>query len=94
MLQVHPDPIQTQTLSAGKHAYSLLTRVSIQWPPEAPYENTDTTVICVNNFFVDLRVDKESKKLDWAIAGVRLVDQNDPSKKISPSILLFIALRN
>ncbi|EED20756.1 conserved hypothetical protein [Talaromyces stipitatus ATCC 10500] len=77
MLQVHSDPIHTQTISAGKHAYSLLTRVSIRWPPEEPYENTDTTVISVNNFFVDLRVEKESRRLDWAIAGVRLVDQND-----------------
>lgn len=79
MLQVHSDPIHTQTISAGKHAYSMLTRVSIRWPPEDAYENTDTTVICVNNFFVDLRVEKQTRRLDWAIAGVRLVDQNDPS---------------
>lgn len=56
----------------------MLTRVSIRWPPEEAYENTDTTVICVNNFFVDLRVEKQTRRLDWAIAGVRLVDQNDP----------------
>ncbi|RAO69996.1 uncharacterized protein BHQ10_006008 [Talaromyces amestolkiae] len=77
MLQVHTDPIHTQTISAGKHAYSLLTRVSIRWPPEDAYENTETTVISVNNFFVDLRVEKQTRRLDWAIAGVRLVDQND-----------------
>lgn len=79
MLQVHTDPIHTQTISAGKHAYSLLTRVSIRWPPEDAYENTETTVISVNNFFVDLRVEKQTRRLDWAIAGVRLVDQNDSS---------------
>jgi hypothetical protein len=79
MLQVHSDPIHTQTISAGKHAYSLLTRVSIRWPPEDAYENTETTVISVNNFFVDLRVEKQTRRLDWATAGVRLVDQNDSS---------------
>jgi hypothetical protein len=82
MLQVHSDPIHTQTISAGKHAYSLLTRVSIRWPPEDAYENTETTVISVNNFFVDLRVEKQTRRLDWATAGVRLVDQND-SRRIT-----------
>jgi hypothetical protein len=77
---VHSNPIQMQTLSKGKHAYSLSSRVSIRWPPEDPYENTDTTVLSVNNFFVDLRVEKDTKKLDWAIAGVRIVDQNDSSR--------------
>lgn len=77
---VHSNPIQMQTMSMGKHAYSLSSRVSIRWPPEDPYENTDTTVLSVNNFFVDLRVEKDTKKLDWAIAGVRIVDQNDSSR--------------
>jgi Protein HRI1 len=73
------NPIKTQTLYTGKHAYSLSQRVSIRWPPEEAYENTDTTVLSVNNFFVDLRVEKQTRKLDWAIAGVRLVDPTDPS---------------
>ncbi|KAH8691608.1 hypothetical protein BGW36DRAFT_305288 [Talaromyces proteolyticus] len=76
-MMVHSNPIQTQTLTTGKHAYSMSTRVSIRWPPEDAYENTDTTVLSVNNFFVDLRVEKDTKKLDWAIAGVRVVDQTD-----------------
>lgn len=79
-------PIYTQTITAGKHAYSMSQRVSIRWPPEDAYENTDTIVLSVNNFYVDLRVEKgpagsapSARKLDWATAGVRLVDANDPS---------------
>lgn len=80
MQQPYQNPIHTQTVSAGKHAYSVSQRVSIRWPPEDAYENTETTVLSVNNFFVDLRVEKATKKLDWAIAGVRLVDPNDPRR--------------
>ncbi|KAL4961872.1 uncharacterized protein BDV14DRAFT_179452 [Aspergillus stella-maris] len=50
----------------------LSTRVSLRWPPEPAFENTDTLVLSVGNWYVDLRVDKTTKAIDWAIAGERL----------------------
>ncbi|RDW64319.1 uncharacterized protein DSM5745_09730 [Aspergillus mulundensis] len=54
----------------------LSTRVSLRWPPEPAFENTDTLVLSVGNWYVDLRVDRDTGKLDWAIAGERLQDPN------------------
>jgi hypothetical protein len=74
-------------------SYSHSTRLSIRWPPAAAYENTVTTVLTVNNYFVDLRVDTASQTVDWGIAGLRTVDEKDPRKKttslLSPSPLDF-----
>ncbi|KAL4790320.1 hypothetical protein BDV19DRAFT_394184 [Aspergillus venezuelensis] len=50
----------------------LSTRVSLRWPPEPAFENTDTLVLSVGNWYVDLRVDKATQAIDWAIAGERL----------------------
>ncbi|PKY00143.1 hypothetical protein P168DRAFT_285653 [Aspergillus campestris IBT 28561] len=58
---------------------NLSTRISISWPPSSPSEPTDTLVLSVNGWYVDLRVDKATGGLDWAIAGERLVDENDSS---------------
>ncbi|KAL3471212.1 hypothetical protein BJX99DRAFT_237976 [Aspergillus californicus] len=52
------------------------TRVSIRWPPEPAFENTDTLVLSVGNWYVDLRVDRATQKIDWAIAGERLQESN------------------
>ncbi|KAL4748816.1 hypothetical protein BDW72DRAFT_205332 [Aspergillus terricola var. indicus] len=54
----------------------LSTRISLRWPPEAPFENTDTLVLSVGNWYVDLRVDRRTAALDWAMAGERLQDAN------------------
>ncbi|KAL4923063.1 uncharacterized protein BDV17DRAFT_278123 [Aspergillus undulatus] len=54
----------------------LSTRVSLRWPPEPAFENTDTLVLSVGNWYVDLRVDLNTTKIDWAIAGERLQDKN------------------
>ncbi|KAL4772569.1 hypothetical protein BDW60DRAFT_222475 [Aspergillus nidulans var. acristatus] len=54
----------------------LSTRISLRWPPEPPFENTDTLVLSVGNWYVDLRVDRETATLDWAIAGERLQNAN------------------
>lgn len=32
----------------------------------------------VGNWYVDLRIDKETNKIDWAIAGQRLVENEEP----------------
>lgn len=52
------------------------TRISLQWPPEAPFENTDTLVLVSNeSHFVDIRVLKDHKSsssklpIDWVITG-------------------------
>lgn len=57
----------------------LSTRISIRWIPEPASENTDTIVMSVKGWYVDLRVDKSSKEIDWAIAGQRIVDSEDSS---------------
>lgn len=68
------------------------TRISIRWPPEEAYENTDTTVLSVGGWYLDLRVDvsgnhrrkpEETTKgltpsIDWAIAGRRIIERDEP----------------
>lgn len=55
------------------------TRISLRWVPEPAFENTDTIVMSVAGWYVDLRVDKASGDIDWAIAGQRVVDDADSS---------------
>ena len=56
------------------------TRISLRWLPEPASENTDTIVMSVQDWYVDLRMDKESGGVDWAIAGQRLIESQDPRK--------------
>ncbi|KAK1148507.1 hypothetical protein N8T08_009513 [Aspergillus melleus] len=58
----------------------LSTRISIRWIPEPASETTDTVVMSVKGWYVDLRVDKSSGDIDWAIAGQRIVDSQDSSR--------------
>lgn len=58
----------------------LSTRVSLRWLPEPASETTDTIVISVKGWYVDLRVDKTTGDIDWAIAGQRVVDSNEPRR--------------
>ncbi|KAE8317159.1 hypothetical protein BDV41DRAFT_526924 [Aspergillus transmontanensis] len=55
----------------------LSTRISLRWLPEPASETTDTIVMSVKGWYVDLRVDKKSGNIDWAIAGQRVVDSSD-----------------
>ncbi|KAF9249847.1 hypothetical protein DTO013E5_8656 [Penicillium roqueforti] len=48
------------------------TRLSLRWVPEIPEETTDTIVLSVGEWFVDLRMDKKSGAIDWAMAGTRI----------------------
>ncbi|KAJ5666165.1 uncharacterized protein N7477_008613 [Penicillium maclennaniae] len=55
----------------------ILTRSSMRWVPEPPFENTDTLALFVGEWYVDLRVDQQSGGIDWALAGeCRLADIN------------------
>jgi len=58
----------------------LSTRVSIRWLPEPASEDTDTRVLSVGGFFVDVRVRTADKSIDWAMAGQRIVLSKDPLK--------------
>ncbi|KAJ5503568.1 Cytochrome P450 [Penicillium fimorum] len=45
------------------------------WPAE---ETTDTIVMSVKDWYVDLRIETETGKIDWAIAGQRIVESQEP----------------
>lgn len=53
---------------------SFSTRISLRWVPEPPEETTDTIVLSVGEWFIDLRMDKASGAIDWAMAGTRIVE--------------------
>lgn len=57
---------------------SLTTRISLRWVPEPPEETTDTIVLSVGEWFVDLRMDKKTEQIDWAMAGTRI--EENPSE--------------
>lgn len=50
----------------------------MRWGSETPFETTDTLVIMVGEWYVDLRVDKQSGKLDWALAGECIQEGTSP----------------
>lgn len=54
------------------------TRISIRWPPAAASESTDTLVLSLEGYYVDLRVQKSDLSIDWLLAGERIVDSKDP----------------
>lgn len=56
----------------------LMTRISMRWASETPFETTDTLVIMVGEWYVDLRVDKRTGKIDWALAGECVQESKDP----------------
>ncbi|KAF4465915.1 hypothetical protein FALBO_7229 [Fusarium albosuccineum] len=49
-------------------ALRLSTRISIRWSDEAPSEPTDTVVLSVGSYFMDLRIKKADRYIDWAFA--------------------------
>jgi hypothetical protein len=65
------------------------TRISIAWPPAAAAEPTDTLVLGVESWYVDLRITKSDLSIDWAMAGERLTVPENPGESRdgqSPSI--------
>ncbi|CAG8277522.1 unnamed protein product [Penicillium nalgiovense] len=61
---------------------SLMTRISMRWASETPFETTDTLVITVGEWYVDLRVDKHTGKIDWALAGECIQESKDPRRVV------------
>jgi hypothetical protein len=56
----------------------LSTRISIKWASDAPSEPTDTLVMSIGDYYMDLRVRKVDISIDWAMAGQRLIKSEDP----------------
>ncbi|GAB7351531.1 hypothetical protein MBLNU459_g2170t2 [Dothideomycetes sp. NU459] len=56
----------------------LSIRKSLRWIPDEPSEPTDTLVLDVGDYFVDLRVLKSNISIDWAMAGKRTVLRETP----------------
>lgn len=50
---------------------SISTRAGIAWNSGPLDEPTDTLVLTGNSYFVDVRVRKVGRKLDWAFAGTK-----------------------
>ena len=54
----------------AKSPPNISTRACIQWLPDPPSEPTSTEVLTSRQkFFVDIRILKEAKGIDWAFAG-------------------------
>lgn len=56
----------------------LSTRVSIKWGDDPASEPTDTLVMSIRDYYMDLRVKKADTSIDWAMAGQRLIKSEDP----------------
>lgn len=54
------------------------TRLSIRWPPAEASEPTDTLVLSIGEYYVDLRAAKSGQSIDWALAGQQTVISEDP----------------
>jgi hypothetical protein len=67
------------------------TRVSISWDGAAPYEDTDTLVLTVQSFSLDLRVfntGPEKGTIDWStVAKVSETAESTPGKSKSKFIV-------
>lgn len=64
------------------------TRLSIQWPPDAASEPTDTLVLGVGDYYVDLRVTISDQTIDWALAGKRIILSDSPCKSTTSQLFV------
>lgn len=55
-------------------------RISFRWLTTPAEETTDTIVMSVKDWYVDLRIETATGKIDWAIAGQRIVESQEPCK--------------
>ncbi|KAI3130596.1 hypothetical protein CBS147326_6094 [Penicillium roqueforti] len=53
-------------------------RISFRWLTTPAEETTDTIVMSVKDWYVDLRIETATGKIDWAIAGQRIVEGQEP----------------
>ncbi|ETI22621.1 hypothetical protein G647_06697 [Cladophialophora carrionii CBS 160.54] len=56
----------------------LSTRLSIRWVPGEPSEPTNTLVMSVGGWYVDLRITKADGSIEWGMAGERLILSREP----------------
>ncbi|KAL1890442.1 hypothetical protein Sste5346_008270 [Sporothrix stenoceras] len=56
----------------------LSTRISIRWGDDEASEPTETLVMSVGGYFMDLRVVKADNSVDWAFAGTRDIVARQP----------------
>lgn len=56
----------------------LSYRKSLRWVPGEPSEPTDTLVLDVGDYFVDLRILKSDGSVDWGMAGKRTILEDAP----------------
>lgn len=61
---------------------SLTTRVSIRWGDDAPSEPTDTIVLTVGSYYMDMRMKKADKTIDWAFAGTTETLSKEPREYV------------
>ncbi|KAJ5698664.1 hypothetical protein N7462_000669 [Penicillium macrosclerotiorum] len=69
----------TATGAALGSSCGFSTRISLRWVPEPPEETTNTIVLSVGDWFVDLRMDKKTGDIDWAMAGTRI--EENPNQR-------------
>ncbi|KAI0033599.1 hypothetical protein K488DRAFT_77814 [Vararia minispora EC-137] len=50
---------------------SISTRIGISWSGGEQHEPTDTLVLTGKSYFVDVRIKRNDKRLDWAFAGTK-----------------------
>lgn len=65
-------------INPAQSACKFSTRISIRWLPDPPQETTDTIVMSVKDWYLDLRIEKATGKIDWALAGQRIVESQEP----------------
>jgi hypothetical protein len=69
----------------------LSTRISIQWLPEEASEPTDTLVMTVGSYYLDLRILKDdTSKIDWSMAGEVVTLSEEPCQRNFPLFLHFV----
>ena len=61
----------------------LTQRLSFRWLPEPATESTDTLVMSVSNWFIDLRISLSDGSLDWGFAGEEQVLETGPHHSMS-----------
>ncbi|KAJ5572256.1 hypothetical protein N7535_005916 [Penicillium sp. DV-2018c] len=64
--------------NSKKSSCRFSTRISIRWLPEPAQETTDTIVMSVKDWYLDLRIENQTGKIDWAIAGQRIIESHEP----------------
>lgn len=77
------DRLVPTTSTMAARAARASTRISIRWPPEPASEPTDTLVLSLDGHYVDLRVNKIDKTIDWALAGERILISEEPRKSLN-----------